>query len=431
LWTALWTEHVRAIHRLSASTIDKAKRGKLAAGMYPDGGGLYLKAAPTGACSWVYRYMLDRQPRYMGLGSLANVPLADARDDAAARRKLRGNGIDPIDARDEEIRRKRLAAARSMTFKKCAAAFIKAHSPGWKNKVHADQWGSTLEAYAYPEFGNLPVQDIDTPLVMKVLEPIWTTIPETASRVRGRIEKILGWATTSGFRQGDNPARWKGHLENLLPARAKVRKVKHHPALPYEEIGSFMADLRDEEGVAAEALAFTILTAVRTNETIEAVWVEIDLAGKMWIIPPGRMKADKEHRVPLSSAAIAILERMATLAPQINGAPDPKVPVFPNSRSGEPLSNNAMLKLLKRMGRDDVTVHGFRSTFTDWAAEETNFPSEVRDMALAHAVSDEVEEAYRRGDLFKKRVQIMEAWARQCTAGRKPSASDNVVQIRV
>jgi len=280
-------------------------------------------------------------------------------------------------------------------------------------------WESTLAADVYPIFGSLPVQAVDTALVMRAIEPIWTTKPETASRVRGRIESILDWAAARGYREGANPARWRGHLENLLPKKTKVRRVEHHAALPYPEIGTFTAELRRHEGVAAQALEFAILTAARTGEVLGARWPEFNVTDRLWTIPAERMKAGKEHRVPLSDAALAILEQMAAIR---SGEF-----VFPGGKAGRPLSNMTFLMLLRRFGREDLTVHGFRSSFRDWAAERTGFPAEVAEMALAHVVSDKVEAAYRRGDLFQKRRQLAEAWAKFCAAA---PATGSVVSIR-
>lgn len=243
----------------------------------------------------------------------------------------------------------------------------------------------------YPAFGGLPVQAVDVGLVMKALEPIWASKTETASRIRGRIENILDWATVRGYRQGENPARWRGHLENLLPKRSKVQKVEHHPALPYPEVGTFVASVREQDGIAPRALEFLILTATRTSETIGARWPEIDLAARTWTVPAERTKTAREHRIPLSQAAVAVVEKMVTI--RVDDY------VFPGGKKGKPLSNMALLKLLARMGRSDLTAHGFRSTFRDWAAERTDFPSEVAEMALVHTVGDKVEAAYRRGDL--------------------------------
>ena len=286
--------------------------------------------------------------------------------------------------------------------------------------MHRLQWRGSLESYVYPVLGNLPVDAIELPHILKVLEPIWLAKVETAGRVRGRIERVLSWCTIRGYRKGDNPARWRGHLDKLLPARAKVRKVEHHAALPYVGMGGFVAALCEQKGIAARALEFLILTATRTGEVIGARWDEFDLAEKLWIVPGTRMKAGREHRVPLSGRALAIIEGMK--AQRMN---DHEF-VFPGSRPRKALSNMAMLKVLQRMGRGDLTAHGFRSSFRDWAAERTSFPHEVAEMALAHTVSDKVEAAYRRGDLFQKRRQLMEAWAKHCEAGK---ASGKVVNL--
>jgi integrase len=380
-------------------------------GLFGDGGGLFLQVSERGAKSWIFRFKKDGRLRVMGLGPVHTVSLAEAREAARLCRKARLGGIDPIDARRAGRIEERIEAARAMSFAECAAAYIAAHRAGWRNPKHAAQWPSTLAAYVYPIFGGLPVQAIDTGLVVKAIEPIWTTKPETASRVRGRIESVLDWAAARGHRQGENPARWRGHLENLLPKKSKVRRVEHHAALPYVEISAFMGELRGQEGIAARALAFAILTAARTGEVIGATWAEIDVAARLWTIPAERMKAGKEHRVPLSETATAILGQMD----------QGRDKVFP-------ISNMAMAMLLRRMGRGDLTVHGFRSSFSDWCAERTAFPSEVREMALAHTVADKVEAAYRRGDLFEKRRALAEAWAKFCDT---PAAgAGEVVPIR-
>lgn len=390
------------------------------AGLFADGGGLYLQITAGGAKSWIFRYQRAGRRRDMGLGSADLFTLAEARQKALAARRMVAEGIDPIDARHAERQAKALDAAKAMTFKAAALAYIAAHRAGWKNPVHAKQWPSTLETYVYPLFGSLPVGAVDTALVTKAIEPIWTEKPETASRVRGRIESVLDWATARGYRTGENPARWKGHLQNLLPKKSKVRRVEHHAALPYAEIGAFMTELREQPGTAARALEFAILTAARTGEVIGARWDEFDLAERVWTIPAERMKAGKEHRVPLSDAALAIVEEM--------GAIRSGEFVFPGGKPGRPLSNMALLMTLRRMKRDDLTAHGFRSTFRDWISEKTNFPSEVAEMALAHTVADKVEAAYRRGDLFQKRRQLAEAWAKFCDA---PTTTGIVVPISV
>jgi len=372
-------------------------------GVYADGGGLYLRVTPTLARLWLYRFQVRGRRRDMGLGSAELYSLAEARQKALAARKLVAEGTDPIEARRVKRSVASIKAAKEMSFRACAEAYIEAQRRGWRNPKHAAQWPATLAAYVYPVFGPLPVRAVDVGLVMKALEPIWTEKPETASRVRGRIESVLDWATARGHRQGENPARWRHHLENLLPPRSQIRRVEHHTALPYAEVGDFIAELRQQPGPAARALEFTILTAGRTSEVIGARWSEINIAEELWTVPAERMKAGREHRVPLSQPALAIVEDMTAIRVGDH--------VFPGSKTERPISNMAMLMLLRRMGRGHLTVHGFRSAFRDWAAERTDFPSEVAEMALAHTVSDKVEAAYRRGDMFEKRREIMTAWA--------------------
>ncbi len=394
---------------LKVAAIARAK----APGYYGDGGGLFLQISRFATASWVFRYRVAGRLREMGLGSLDTIGLAAARERARKAREQRLDGHDPIELRKAARLSAQLDAAKAITFKDCARRYIAAHQPAWRNSKHAAQWGSTLDAYVYPVFGDLAAQTVDVGLVLRAIEPIWTTKPETASRVRGRIESILDWATARGYREGENPARWRGHLENLLPARAKVRQVEHHAALPYVEIGAFVTELRAQDGVSGRALEFAILTAARTGETIGARWDEISIADRLWTIPAARMKAAKEHRVPLSAPALAIIEKMVAIR---SGEY-----VFPGGKEGRPLSNMAFLMLLRRMGHGDLTAHGFRSSFRDWAAERTNFPSEVAEMALAHVVGDKVEAAYRRGDLFEKRRQLAEAWAKFCAAAAAPA----------
>jgi integrase len=393
--------------RLTALKVEKAKE----AGMYADGGGLYLRVTPQGARNWVLRFMLNGRPRWMGLGPLALYGLQEARAKALDARRKRHEGIDPIEARRAERVRQRLDAAKATTFGEVAATYIASHKAGWRNEKHAAQWETTLRTHAAPIM-SLPVQSIDTALVLKVLETIWTTRPETASRLRGRIESVLDFAKVRDFRDGENPARWRGHLAKLLPARSKVCEVKHHSALPYAELPAFLARLREQEGIAASALEFLVLTAARTGEVISARWNEIDLLDKTWTVPAARMKAHREHRVPLSTRAFAILKDMQGL----RSGDNPDAFVFPGRKAGLPLSNMAFLMLLRRMGRDDLTAHGFRSSFRDWAGERTNFQNHVAEMALAHAIGDKVEAAYRRGDLFEKRCRLLQRWATFCTA---------------
>jgi integrase len=424
------------IGKLTAMKVAREKR----AGLYGDGGGLYVHVGKSGTKSWIFRYWVpERDPhsgdlvidatgkrggrtREMGLGSCITISLQEARERGLECRKLREREIDPIEAREAARREAALQRAKSLTFKDAAIAYMAAHRVAWKNDKHAAQWPATLTKYAYPIIGDLPLQLIDTTLVMKVIEPIWPEKPETANRLRGRIETVLDWATVRGYRQGENPARWRGHLDKLLPARSKVRKTRHHSALPYAELPEFMVRLRQQDGVAARALEFTILTAARTGETIGATHAETDMENKIWIVPGERMKAGKAHRVPLSDRAIEILENCR------DDAGDQESFIFPGRRLGEPLSNMAMLKLLQRMERDDLTVHGFRSTFRDWAAERTSFPNEVIEMALAHALDDKTEAAYRRGDLYEKRQRLMEAWTDYC---RKPVVtSSKILSLR-
>lgn len=392
----------RTLHRLSALAVANAK----SKGLYHDGGGLYLQVSASGAKSWIYRYSLHGRAREMGLGSLRDISLAYARIKVAGFRRQRADGIDPIEMRRAERHGAKLEAAKAITFQECAEAYIEANKSGWGNPKHVAQWSASLQSYAYPVFGSLSVQAIDTALAMKVLEPIWSTKTETASRVRGRIESVLDWARARGYRQGENPARWRGHIENLLPARSRVRVIQHHPALPYEEVGTFVRSLSGQEGLAAKALEFLILTAARTGEVVGARWDEIDLDKATWTVPAHRIKARREHRVPLSPRAMVILR-------ELNDTRCGEF-VFSVGDGKRPPSNMALLSLLKRMGRADLTAHGFRSTFRDWAAERTNYPREVAEMALAHAVGDKVEAAYRRGDLFQKRRRIMDDWAKYC-----------------
>ncbi len=337
-------------------------------GMHAVGGtpGLYLFATPT-ASSWILRYSFAGRRRDMGLGSRAEVGLAEARERAAAARRQIRDGIDPLGARREHRQLVMAWHAKRMTFNKAATAYIDAHGDAWRNPKHRAQWVSSLSTYAAPVFGDLDVGRIDTGLVMRVLEPIWKERTETASRVRGRIEAVLDWATVGGLRSGDNPARWKGHLDKLLPARGRIAKVEHHAALPYREVGDFMEELRGQQGIGAHALQFAILTACRSGEVRGATWEEIDLEGAVWIIPGSRMKANREHRVPLSGRAHEIVKSMRGLGSY----------VFPGQRDGRPLSDMSLTAVLRRMGRADLTAHGLRSTFRDWCAEQTAYPNEV------------------------------------------------------
>jgi integrase len=383
--------------------------------------GLHLVVANPKNASWQLRYQLGGRVRWMGLGSARDVPLALAREKAKQARLKLIDKVDPLEQRRQERATQAAAALRMITFAEAAQAFHEQHEAGWKNPKHAAQVLQTLKTYAFPVIGSLPLDAIDTPLVLRVLRPIWTEKTETASRVRGRIESVLGWATVSGYRSGDNPARWKGHLEEALPKRGAVAKVAHHAALDYRSIPTFMQDLRRREGVAAQALAFTILTAARTGEVIGARWDELDLDEGVWTIPAGRMKAGKEHRVPLSESALEILH--AAYREDGNDF------VFIGGRNGAALSNMAMMAVLKRMGHA-VTTHGFRASFRTWASEQTGFPHEVVEQALAHTISNKVERAYRRGDLFAKRAKLMEAWASYCASPPTSKNGDVVVPLQ-
>jgi integrase len=409
----------RTVGKLTALRVAR----DLAPGMYADGAGLYLQVTGAGAKSWIYRFSLNGSAREMGLGPLSVVSLSEVRIKAGECRRLRQEGVDPIEARKARRHQVELAAAKRITFKESAANYIASHSAGWRNAKHAAQWKATLETYAEPILGALSIQAIDTALVVKVLEPIWQAKPETANRLRGRIEAILDWAKVRGLREGENPARWRGHLQYQLPAKSKLRRVKHHSALSYAELPDFISELHAQGGVAARALEFAILTAARTGETIGATWDEFNASDKLWILPAERMKARKEHRVPLTARALAILRDVE------RNRPPGSVYVFAGGKVGKPLSNMAMIELLRRMGRADITVHGFRSTFRDWAAERTSFPSEVVEMALAHSVGDKVEAAYRRGDLFEKRRRLMAEWAIFCNTP-KATARNKVIPMR-
>lgn len=387
--------------------------------MLHDGGGLYLRVSRTAAKSWVFRFQRDGGRRDIGLGRYPDTSLAEAHAKASSQRKLVHDGIDPPEAKETKPRAERASLAKDRTFREVAEEFISRNQTSWRNAKHRQQWRNTLQAYVYPVMGDVPVTLIDMGLVVQVLDPIWADKPETASRVRGRIETVLDAATVRGFRKGPNPAQWKGKLAHILPARGKVRRVEHHAALPFHDMPEFLAEVRCRPGIAARALEFAILTAARTAEVLGARWREIDWAAKVWTIPGARMKAGREHRVPLSEVALRVLETARPLALLRNGEPDPAAPVFPDPRRALRLSNMTMLMLLRRMKRKDVATHGFRSTFSDWAAERTAYPREVVETALAHAIESKVEAVYRRGDLFAKRRGLMEAWAEFCsTPGR-------------
>jgi integrase len=416
----------RAIERLTAQRVEKIKNAEdPKPGMYADGGGLYLRVTPKGARNWVLRYMLNRRPRWMGLGPLALYGLADVRAKALEARRKRHEGIDPIESRRAERARQQLEEAKSITFRQCAESYIASHGAGWRNEKHKYQWPATLNTYAYPFIGTLPVQAVDTSLVLKVLEPIWTQKPETAGRVRQRIESILDFAKVRCYRGGENPARWRGHLDKLLPARSKVRKVEHLAALPYAALPGFLTHLRKREAVAARALELLILTAARTGEVIGARWNEIDLIDKVWTVPAARMKAHREHRVPLSPRVLAILQELRAA----RDCDKSDAFVFPGPKHGKPLSNMAFLMLMRRMGLADLTVHGFRATVKTWASERTSFQNEIVEASLAHTIGGKVEQAYMRGDLFEKRRRLMQQWATYCTAAPAQERQGNITPL--
>ena len=387
-------------------------------GRHADGGGLHLLVKDTGARSWVYRFMLKSKSRDIGLGAAGQggISLADARTARDALRLKVKAGIDPLEERKrdaaEALAAAQAAAITGMTFKVVAEAYVCANEASWRNDKHRQQWRNTLASYVYPVMGELPVADIGTAHVLKILEPIWQDKPETASRIRGRIETVLDAAKARGYREGENPARWRGHIAQILPARSRLTRG-HHKAMPYEAIPAFMASLREREAMAALALEFVILTATRTSEVLGATWAEVDLDKANWTVPASRMKASKEHRIPLSPRAVEILEAVKPLG---------KASVFPADKGGK-LSTMAMSMLLRRM-KLDCTVHGFRSGFRDWSAECTGYAHEVCEMALAHVIGNKSEAAYRRGDLFDKRRRLMSDWATYC-------ASDGAADAKV
>lgn len=401
----------RQFNRLTTLSVKSIKEP----GYHGDGNNLYLQVSTSGGKSWIFRFMLDGKRREMGLGGIQQVSLAEARIKAAEAKKKVLAGEDPVELKALEIQARRLSKAQMMTFDECAATYIAAHAPSWSNEKHVQQWTNTLAAYVSPLLGSLPVASIDTQLVLKCLEPIWYEKTETASRIRGRLESILSWATVRGFRKGDNPARWRGHLDTLLPSAKKIKNEQHHAAIPYAEMPSFFKTLHLQQGVGALAFEFCILTATRTNETLGARWEEFNLTTNIWKIPPSRTKTKKEYRVPLSQRCLEILELMKVHNTDF---------VFPGMKVGRPLSNTVFLMLLRRVGLEGLTGHGCRSSFRDWCAEMTNYSHELGEMALGHVVSDKTEAAYLRGDLLRKRFQLMNDWADYC-AGKPLEQSES------
>ncbi len=433
-----------ASNRLTLKKIAKlgpgvsGETGKPIPARYLDGHGLYLQVAPGGSKSWLFRFERKKQPdgkeevkpdgkvkmkridEWVGLGPLHTVSLAEARERARQCRQQILDGTDPQLSKRQARAALILQAASTVTFEAAAQQYFEHRQASWKNAKHRAQFLASLRLYAFDKIGKLAVADVDQKAVLRVLDPIWPTKTETASRVRGRIESVLDWAKVRGYRQGDNPARWSENLEHALPARSQLQKVEHHAALPFNELPDFMAALREREGVSARALEFTILCASRTGETIDATWDEIDLKQKVWTISAARMKAGKEHIVPLSTRAVEILKEQDKRRDRNCDA------VFVSDR-GSHLSNMAMAMVLKRMNRNDITVHGFRSTFRDWAGDRTNFPRDVVEFALAHVVKDKSEAAYRRNTALPKRRLLMEAWAKYATM---PASTGKVIPMR-
>lgn len=399
----------RQIQRLSARTVQTLK----SPGRHADGAGLYLIIDTSGSKRWafIYRDRKTQKLREMGLGGLQAVSLAQARDKATEVRASLAGGVDPIAARREAERDRGVP-----TFSKMAELVIESMSPTWRNPKHRDQWEMTTTRYC-KDIADTPVDQISTDDVLKILQPVWQRIPETAGRLRGRIEKILDAAKAKGYRSGENPARWRGHLDHLLPARAKLTRG-HHAAMPFQEVPEFIARLREQTAIAPLALEFAILTAARTGEVLGASWEEIDLDKAIWTVPAGRMKAARVHRVPLSKRAVAILAEMRKIAEEGY--------VFPGQQPSKPLSSMSLIAVLRRMKLGHFTPHGFRSAFRDWCGECTSFPREVAEAALAHTLSDKTEAAYRRGDALEKRRKLMEAWANHC----QPQSNKNVVALR-
>lgn len=407
----------RQLHRLSARTIQTESK----VGYHADGGGLYLQISKFGTKSWVFRYTFHRK-REMGLGSVNDVSLKEARDISSTYRAMVRDGIDPINERKQKRAQSKADSTKLTSFKECAEDYIRHNSAAWSNAKHSNQWKNTLETYAYPVIGSLPVAMVELHHITRILKPIWAEKNETAKRVRGRIEAVLDAAKVNGLREGENPARWKGHLDKILPMPSKVKKVKHHAALPYEQIDTFMQDLRERDSIAASGLEFLILTAARTGEVLKATFDEIDFEKKMWVIPENRMKAGKEHRVPLSNKAMKIIKAMKDMQQSDF--------IFAGFRGNCGLSNMAFLQLLKRMGYKEITTHGFRSSFRDWAAEQTAYPPDVVEMALAHSVGNETTQAYHRTDLFEKRRRLMNEWSNYCDQVKIKGEVVNIKEVR-
>ena len=378
--------------------------------------GLALQVRAGSGRSWILRAVMGRKRRDMGLGAYPSVSLAQARQKASEAREMMRQGIDPLERQRAALSALRASLATQITFKETAQAYMAAHESGWKNAKHTQQWRNTLKEYAYPVFGELLVNDVQKEHVLEALKPIWNSKNQTASRLRGRIELVLSYAMQAGYRtESLNPARWKGGLDKLLGAPSKIQEIKHFRALPISEMGDFMAKLTRVQGQGARALEFAILTAARSGEVRGALWSEIDLKAKIWTIPASRMKAGREHRIPLSTSAISLLDKQPTTDSDI---------VFLAPKGGT-LSDMTLTGVLRRM-KVNVTAHGFRSTFRDWVAERTNYPNEAAEMALAHAIGNKAEAAYRRGDLYEKRSLMMEEWARYVYTNEPPATVHSI-----
>ncbi|MCL2643890.1 MAG: integrase arm-type DNA-binding domain-containing protein [Betaproteobacteria bacterium] len=409
-----------AIEKLTASKVARISKP----GKYSDGNGLYLQVTKSFVKSWVFRYQTNGKEHYMGLGPLHAVDIKEAREKARKARACLSRKVDPLQERMMiTIKREKMEGfiEYSKTFDECVIEYIAHHKHGWKSAKHLKQWENSLRTYVSPNFGKMLVREITTVLVLKVLEPIWAIKTETASRLRERIERVLSWATICGYREGDNPARWNGHLQELLPKPSRIKIVRHYPSIPYQEIGEFFRLLNAEESIVARVLEFTIITVCRTSEALYARWQEMDLARCVWIIPGDRMKNGRMHRVPLTDAALKTLGMLKGLHPDW---------VFPNLKRGKPYCETVMFNLLRRMKRPGITVHGFRSTFRVWAAERTSYPWEIAEMALAHRQAKAVEEAYQRSDLFERRQALMQDWADWCYPIPRPTRPWGLAWLR-
>jgi len=390
---------------------DRGIRSQNKPGRYADGNGLYLQVGKSGAKSWIFRYMLDGKSREMGLGSIRMETLSQARDKAKQCKKLLRCGTDPIRDRQERVAVEKADNKEMLSFQKCTEGYLNVHSSSWRSARHAEIWHSSIKRFAYPIIGPIHVNKIERSHILNILDPIWREKTETATRLRGRLESILNWATVKEYRKGDNPARWRGYLDQLLPKPSEIHTVKHFPALPYRDVGAFMNKLKARQALSASALRLIILTACRSIEVREAEWCEFDLQNKTWTIPVGRMKMKKEHVIPLCKEALDIVKSIPRLSDSEH--------LFTGPNSGKPMSDVVFKKLMERMGVTGITTHGFRSTFRDWAAEQTSFPREVIEACLAHQLKDKAEAAYFRSNLLDKRRTLMKKWSDYCIRNKQ------------